>query len=84
MAAVIAVRNMLQRISLSLEAATEVTAVNGQNLSGVNDFLQLEDKDIETMCRVIRRSGGVNAAGNTNPGISVSAMAEVNLKRMIY
>ena len=84
MAAAIAVRNMLQRMSLSLEAATKVTAVDGQNLSDVNDFLQLEDKDIETLCRVIRQPGGVNGAGNANPGISVSAMAKANLKRMIY
>ena len=84
MAAAIAVRNMLQRMSLSIEAATQVTAIDGQNLSDVNDLLQLEDKDIETLCRVIRRPGGTNAAGNANPGISVSAMAEANLKRMIY
>ena len=84
MAAAIAVRNMLQRMSLSIEAATQVTAIDGQNLSDVNDLLQLEDKDIETLCRVIRRPGGTNAAGNANPGISVLAMAEANLKRMIY
>ena len=84
MAAAIAVRSMFQRRILRLEAATEVTAVNGQNLSGVNDFLRLKDKDIETLCRVIRRPGGVNAARNANPGISVSALAEANLKRMIY
>jgi hypothetical protein len=84
MVAATAVRSMLQRMSLSLEAATEVTAVNGQNLSNVNDFLQLEDKDIETLYCVICRPGGVNAAGNANPGISVLAMAKANLKRMIY
>ena len=49
MAAIIAARNMLQRMNLSLEAVTKVTAVDGQNLSDVNDFLQLEDKDIETL-----------------------------------
>ena len=80
----IAARNMLQRMSLSLVAATKVTTVDGQNLSDVNNFLQLEGKDIETLCRVIRRPGGVNRAGNANPGISVLAMAETNLKRIIY
>ncbi len=64
MAAAISVRNMLQRMGLSLEASTKVANVNGQNLSILEDFLQLEDKDIETLCRVIRRLGGVNAAGN--------------------
>ena len=42
--------NMLQRMGLSLEAATEVCNVNGQHLSAVDDYLQLGDKDIETLC----------------------------------
>ncbi len=45
---------------------------------------KLEDKDVETLCRVIRRPGGVNAAGALNQGMQVSAMAEANLKRMCY
>ena len=84
MAAAISVRNMLQRMGLSVEAATEVVNVNGQNLSILDDFLQLKDKEVETLCRVIRRPGGVNAAKNQNQGMQVSAMAEANLKRMCY
>jgi len=84
MAAAISVRNMLQRMGLSLEAATKVVNVNGQNLSVLDDFLQLEDKAVDTLCRVIRRPGGVNAAGNQNQGMQVSAMAEANLKCMCY
>ena len=75
---------MLQRLGLSVEAYTKVVNVNRQNLSVLEDFLQLEDKDVETLCRVIRRPGGVNAAGNQNQGKQVSAMAEANLKRMTY
>jgi hypothetical protein len=44
------IRNMLQRMSLSLEAANKVCTVNGQNLSDVDNFLQLGDKEIETLC----------------------------------
>ena len=84
MVAAIGVRNMLQRMGLSLEAATKVPNIDGQNLSLLEDFLQLEDKDVKTLCRVIRRPGGVNAAGNQNQGIEVSAMAEANLKPMTY
>jgi hypothetical protein len=84
MANALNVRNMLQRMGLSVEAATEVCNVNGQNLSAVDDFLQLGDKDIETLCRVIRRPGGVNLAGNQNQGMQVSAMAETNLKQMVF
>jgi hypothetical protein len=75
---------MLQRMSLSLEAAAEVTAVGGQNLSNEVDFLQLNDKDIETLSHLICRLGGVHAARNVNQGISVLAMAEANMKLMIY
>ena len=81
MAHSLAVRNMLQRMGLSVEAATKVFNVNGQNLSTVDNFLQLGDKDIETLCRIIRRPGGVNLAGNQNQGMQVSAMAETNLKQ---
>jgi hypothetical protein len=49
MAAAIAVCNMLQQMSLSLEAVTKVTAINVQNLSIKSNFLQLKDKDIETL-----------------------------------
>jgi hypothetical protein len=61
-AATAAVCSMLQRMSSSLEAASEVTTVTGQNLSDLEDFLQLKDKDIETLCRMICRPGGINAA----------------------
>ncbi len=76
MARVLNVRNILQRMGLSVEAATEVCNVNGQNLSAVDDFLQLGDNDNETLCRVIRRPGGVNLAGTMNQGMQVSAMVE--------
>jgi len=49
MAHALNVRNILQRMGLSLEAATKVCNVNGQNLSAVDDFLQLGDKDTETL-----------------------------------
>jgi len=84
MAAALSIHNMLQRMGLSLEAATKVVNVNGQNLSVLEDFLQLEDKDVETLCQVIRWPGGVNAAGNQNQGMQVLAMAEANLKCMCY
>jgi hypothetical protein len=84
MLATIGVCNMLQRVGLILEAATEVTNIKGQNLSVVEDFLKLKDKDVETLCRVIRRPGGANAAGNQNQGMQILAMAEANLKCMTY
>jgi hypothetical protein len=84
MVATISVRNMLKGMGLSLEAATKVVNVNGQNLTVLEDYLQLKDKDVETLCWVIRWPRGVNAAGNQNQGMQVLAMAEANLKRMCY
>jgi hypothetical protein len=80
MVAAISICNMLQRMGLSVEAATKLVNVNGQNLSVLDYFLQLKNTDIETLCRVIRRPGGVNAAGSQNQGMQVSAMVEANLK----
>ena len=71
MVAAISIRNMLQGIGLSLEAATEVTNINGQNLSILEDFLQLKNKEVETLCRVIRWPGGVNADRTSNQGKQV-------------
>jgi hypothetical protein len=39
MAAAVGIHNMLQRMGLSLEAATKVTNINGQNRSLLEDFL---------------------------------------------
>ena len=84
MAVAIGVRNMLQRMGLSLEAANEVASVDGQNISILENSQQLEEKDVKTLCRVIRRPGGTNAAGNLARGMQVLAMAEANLKHMTY
>ena len=52
MATALAVCAMMQRMSLSLEVGTEVTEVNGnwKNLFDSENFLQLENKNIETLC----------------------------------
>ena len=78
-----AIRNMLQRMGLSLEAANEVTSVVGRNISVLEDSQQLEEKDVKTLCRVIRRPGGTDTAGNLARGMQVLAMAEANLKHIM-
>ena len=55
MEAGVAVIAIMQRMSLSLQAGLEVANINGLNLSNVDGFIQLEDKEIGTLCRVIRR-----------------------------
>ena len=86
MAAAGGVHNMLQRMGLSLEAATEVTNVNGQNLSILEDSYNLKTKTLKPYAVPSDglETGGVNADRTLNQGKQVSAMAEANLKRMTY
>ena len=78
MAAAISIRNMLQGIGLSLEAATEVTNINGQNLSILEDFLQLENKALKPYAV---SSDGPEGSTQTEPQIRGSRFRpEANLK----
>ena len=86
MAAAGGVHNMLQRMGLSLEAATEVTNVNGQNLSILEDSYNLKTKMLKPYAAPSNslETGGVNTDRPLNQGKQVLAMAEANLKQMTY
>ena len=85
MAQVIAARQMLMRMSLAQPAAEMIIDPQGQGLSNIADFLELDrDTSVEVLCKVLRRPGGTTAAGVANHGVSVSAMAETNLSGMVY
>jgi hypothetical protein len=86
MAATVGVHNMLQRMGLSLEAATEVTNVNWQNLSVLEDSYNLKTKMLKPYAVPSDglETGGVNADRTLNQGKQVLAMAEANLKKMTY
>ena len=78
MVAAISIRNMLQGIGLSLKAATEVTNINGQNLSILEDFLQLENKMLKPYDV---SSDGPEVSMQTEPRIRGSRFRpETNLK----
>ena len=65
------------------EAVAVVAANDGQGLITIDDFAQLNDKSVESICWVLRRPGGTSG-GVYNPGVAVSDMAEANLQGMIY
>ena len=82
MAETAGVRQMLERIGFTNEAATEI--VGDQGINSIDELRTLDDKMAENLCKVLRRPGGATAGGNADPGLKVSARAEFNLKLAIY
>jgi len=54
-----------------------------QGIDSLNEVLNMDDGNIENLCKVLRRPGGQNASGNSDPGVEVSARAEENLKLVV-
>lgn len=86
-----AFRASLVRIGFSVRAAAYINADTGQGIL-FTDLVDLAEEDIATLCSAIRRPGGLindpnglpGAAQIRNPGIPVSALAERQLKILIY
>ena len=73
MAALNAMRTMLQRIGLS--AAASQVIVDEQGLDSLNEIRLLTDDEIESLCKVVRRPGGSTWLTPTSPsGMSISAI----------
>lgn len=77
MANVVATRALLVRMGFTDDAAGRVVAADGQGLSNIEDFQQLDEKTMELTCKGIRRPGGAEV------GTQVSSVAEMNFKNMI-
>ena len=74
-------RQMFERLGFTTAAANAI--IRDQGIDSLEEVRLLESSDIETLCKTIRRPGGTIRRGNQdvpNPGISVSALAESNLK----
>ena len=82
MAAAVAIRDALQRMGFSANAALAVT--NEQGIDDMDELGVLTDTEVENLCKVVRRPGGANTAGVANPGHAVSLRAENNLKLACY
>ena len=74
---------ILSRMNLTDEAVGVVVAKYGQGIITIDDFVQLNEKSVEGLCQVLRRSRGTTG-GVSNPGFSVPVMAESNPQGMIY
>lgn len=92
MASAAALRTLLTRLQFTNEAAASI--VNEQMMRDLAQFALLTDDEVTNLCKVTRRPGGLlpnpnaNAPGQppmiTNPGVSVSLVAENNLKLACY
>ena len=89
MAQVAALRQAYVRLGFSNAAAHSIT--DDQQIDTVIELGLLQDDDIETLCKVVRRPGGTipNPVGDEpqlvpDPGVPVSLRAETNLKLAAY
>ena len=89
----IAMRNAYQRLGFTAAAATLITDVQG--IDELPELRILTDTEVESLCKVLRRPGGliannqaaIAAGGDAqivNPGTAVSLRAENNLKLACY
>ena len=68
---------MIERLGFMTAAASAI--IQDQGIDSLEEVRLLESSNVETLCKTIRRSGSTIRRGNqdvSNPGISVSALAE--------
>ncbi len=87
MAALNAMRTMLQRIGFSATASQVLVDKQGMDTLAEIEFLS--DDEVKSLCRVIRRPGGTIPGPNpddapvNNPGTPVNLRAENHLKLLV-
>ena len=72
---------MYERLSFTAAAAN--TIIQDQGIDSLQEVCLLEPSDVETLCKTIHHPSGTIQHGNQdvpNPSISISALAESNLK----
>ena len=86
------IRDALERIGFTAESAMFIVVTQGYN--SLEELGVLTDKEVASLCKVVRRPGGTmvnpqavvvgQPAAIPNPGLSVSLRAENNLKLACY
>ena len=74
---------MLSRMKLTDEYVGVVVENDDHGLIIIDDLIQLNEKSVDSLFRVLRRPGG-STGGVYNTGVAVSEMAEANLQGIIY
>ena len=75
---------MIVWMELSNQAAAEVTSASGQGISSLENFSKMDKEGVELVFFQLARPGGVDAAGNRNTGIKISAGGQLNFGLMCY
>ena len=74
-----AARNMIGHMKLNNDASNVYVAYKYQGFSLMNGFAHLDEKSMETLCRVLHIPGGSKTGVSFNNGFSVSAISETNI-----
>ena len=75
---------MLERMKLSNEAAQEIVSATGQGIATIVGFAEMDKDGVDLMFRQLVQPGGVDAAGDRNPGIKISALGHQTFGHMCY
>ena len=88
MADLVAMRTMFGRLGFSDDATHAMADAEGQNLDNLDDFAQLTDTEVESLCAIVRRPGGTVDDGHgvqiPNRGVNVSFLSEKKFKLAVY
>ena len=55
-----------------------------QAIDSIKAFRYLDNESVKTLCKVLRRPGGVTETSDPDPGVKVNARAESNLMLDVY
>ena len=90
MADPVALRTMLTRMNCTAAVANHIIDPDGQALTTIEDFARMDDGDVSSLCKAIRRPGGTIGAGTDadptrpNPGMNLPGVVETNLMSVCY
>ena len=86
MAAPVAIKAMIDRMGFTSEDQYWTYDVTHQVIQSIEYFGQLNEENVKTLCKVLRRPGvtvTVGGAQVVDNGVAISAMAETNLQGVV-
>ena len=87
MAAPVSIKAMLARMGFTPEAQDRTYETTHQGIQSINDFAQLNDVSVKTLCNFLRGLGGIVSVGGAQVvynGVAFAEMAETNLQGMVH
>ena len=75
-------KSMLTRLGW-IDAASS-SMYDKQAIKSIDEFRLMDNESVKTLCKFLRRPGGVMGTGDPDPGVKVNARAESNLMLNVY